>query len=309
MFVKGKEPVPKRPLVTKATRGPSRVPRREVPMTLDIPKHASEFDNNTERCFECISHVSDAVSVNGLLRHVTKCLDRIIGVARRDFNDKNNTTDGRSHIQKNCLGPIAKIISKRPDIQMLVTNGNDATGASGMKLPDQIRQDFVKILVAEFRRRNKHVVTGSKAFQKTYNKVSRSTQLHLKLEPDSFGRDVYPDGSYLTLSDSVEFDPSVLGIAIGSSGYPGKSVYFKSKHDHSIGRNRVNPSEYEPRVVPTRKTGRHNVFKYGSEYRPAEKRDLNTLYTTGDRRYQQANLNHFYNTQDELVGRRVTRRY
>ncbi len=307
MFVKGKAPVPRRPLVTKT--GPEHVTTRVTPRGMKMPNSTSEFDNNTKSCFECISRRSGSMSVNGLLRHFSHCLDRVIGIARQEFKDKHNTKEGRAHVQINCLGPIAEIISQRDDIQMLVTNGNDAAGASGMNLPDQIRQDFVKILVAEFRRRNKHVVTGSKAFQKTYNTVSGHMQLHVKLEPEGFRREVYPDGSYLTLSDSINFDPRVMGIAISSSAYPWKAVYYKPFYDNSTGKNRVEPSEHESSLGNGDKTGRHNVFKYGPEFKPLESKDLETLYTTEDGEYQQADLNHFYETQDDLARVRVTRRY
>lgn len=313
MFTKGKAPVPRRPLVTKPRPVAPVVPVAPPPPQLKMPNSTSEFDNNTKSCFECISLRSKSMSVNGLLRHLSKCLDRIIRVAREEFKDKYNTKDGRAHVQRNCLGPLAGIISQRSDIQMLVTNGNDAGGATGMNLPDQIRQDFVKILVAEFRRHKKHVVTGSKAFQKTYNNVSGHTQLHLKLEPEGFGREVYPDGSYLTLSDSVNFDPRVMGIAISSSDYSGLSVYFKPFYDNSIGKHRVSPGEHESNLISGRsvgESGRHNVFKNGPESKPFEMKDLDTLYVTEDGEYQQSDLNHFYETQDKLSGgMRITRRY
>lgn len=315
MFVKGKAPVPRRPLVSKSgpmtpvtpmTRGPSR--------TMRIPKSTSEFDTNAKSCFDCISRLSSDMSVNRVLRNLSMCLDRIISVAREEFKDKYNTKDGRAHVQHNCLGPLAQIISQRNDIQMLVTNGNDTGGATGMKLPDQIRQDFVKILVSEFKRQRKTVVTGSNAFhkQKTYNTVSGHMQLHVKLEPEGFGREVYPDGSYLTLSDSVSFDPRVMGIAISSSTYPGASVYFKPSYDNSIGKHRVSPSYLTPNQSSSRQgeeNGRHNMFKYGSESNPFELEDLNTIYETEDGEYHQSGLNNFYDKQDSRNGVRVPRRY
>lgn len=310
MFVKGKAPVPRRPLVTKPSAAAPLAPR-PTSLEMSMPKSTSEFDDNTKSCFECISKRSSSMSVNGLLRHLSTCLDSVIGIAREDFKDKHNTKEGRAHVQRNCLGPIAGIISRRNDIQMLVTNGNDAAGATGMSLPDQIRQDFVKILVAEFRRQNKNVVTGSKAFQKTYNTVSGHMQLHVKLEPEGFGREMYPDGSYLTLSDSVNFDPRVMGIAISSSKYSGKSVYFKPFYDNSTGKNRVEPNRQEssPTMGNNDKSGRHNVFKNGPEFKSPDRETDYTPYVTEDGQYQQADLNHFYETQDDLAKVRITRRY
>lgn len=318
MFVRGKAPVPRKPLITKTgtvTPVDTIVPR--IPSrTMMVPKSTSEFDTNSKSCFECISRLSSDMSVNRVLRNLSKCLDRIISVAREEFNDKYNTKDGRAHVQHNCLGPLAQIISQRNDIQMLVTNGNDAGGATGMKLPDQIRQDFVKILVAEFKRQRKSVVTGSNAFhnKKTYNAVSGHMQLHVKLEPEGFGREVYPDGSYLTLSDSVNFDPRVMGIAISSSTYPGASVYFKPFYDNSTGKHMTIPREHQSSVTSTRqmgKSGRHNVFKYGTESNSSEVNDEipPLVVEDGGETYHQADLNHFYEKQDSLNGVRIPRRY
>lgn len=291
MFTLGKPPARSTPV-----KHASRV---ETVRPVTVP--TSELDNHTGTCFACTETSAKEVTTNTVVRKLVQCLSQIVEVASSEFSNRHNSPKGRSQVQKNCIGPIAKMMAHRNDIAMLVTNGNGEASASNMSLSDQIKQDFIKILVLEFKNAGKKVVMSSRAFDMKHNDAPRERQLHVKFEANTERRS-YPDGSVFNVNDAVMFDPLVLGIAVASKSYPQNPVHFKSTRDTSIGDNRVVPSKREAPV---------NVSRFRTDGPSPEQSDehLNHLYVTEDGEYKQASLAHFYERQDALAGRRVKRRF